>query len=421
MITFFIPGLALTLFLIGMISSARSVFARTYSNRNLTSISQNTHRGDLIQNLLENYTRVDASLSLFQMISRLAAAAFFLGLFWFNEQIAWSWVEILSFFGLAVFITAVEIAANLIVLKDPDEWMIRTSVFIKLAYQISRPLLSLFFLFSGNLEDVKKKLDQVSEEDLKSLVDESHKNGLLEKEEQKMIHSVFRLDDTLAREIMVPRIDMLAIDAQVPFSDAINHFVQSGFSRIPVYEDNVDNILGLLYAKDLLEICSSGRYQGSIAGLVREAYFVPESKIINELLADMQKKRIHLALVVDEYGGIAGLVSLEDIIEEIIGEIQDEYDVEEGLFLAVGPEEYIFQGKMDIDDLNLILDCSLPNSEADTLAGLVYCHLGHVPNRGEVLYINDLLIKVEQVEEQRIIKVRVKKLSNSLSAEETEL
>jgi len=202
-------------------------------------------------------------------------------------------------------------------------------------------------------------------------------------------------------------------------ASAVKHFVESGYSRIPVYKENVDNILGLLYAKDLLEICGNGtNFQGEIAELVREAYFVPESLVVNELFSDMQRKRIHFAIVVDEYGGVAGIVTLEDIIEEIFGEIQDEYDEEENLYLTVGPGEYIFQGRIDIDDLNLILDSSLPSQEADTLGGLVYCELGHVPQQGEVVKLDDLVIKVEQVEEHRINKVRIKKLSNISEAEE---
>jgi CBS domain containing-hemolysin-like protein len=354
------------------------------------------------------------------MFSRLAAVILFLTIFWYENMAVWTWLEVLSLVGLAVLITAIEWGSSLVVLYNPERWMIYSSSFINLIYQISRPLLSLLFLFTRKLEETQKKLDQVSEEELKSLVDESRKSGLLEEEEQRMIHSVFRLDDTLTREIMLPRIDIQAIDAKVPFSEAIQHFVDSGFSRIPVYRDNVDNILGLLYAKDLLEICSNGTYEGGIADLVREAYFVPESKVINELLTDMQKKRIHQAIVVDEYGGVAGIVTLEDIIEEIFGEIQDEYDEEEGLYFTVGLGEYIFQGKIDIDDLNLILGSSLPTNKADTLGGLVYYHLGHVPNRGEVVEFDDLLIKVEQVDEHRIIKVRVKKLSSTPASEETD-
>ncbi len=420
MATILIVGLIFALLANGMVSAARSVLAMIHSNRNLHGVFQNSRRGDLINDLLSQYIRVDTSLSLFQMITRLAAVGLFLALFWFDKSASWSWLEVLSLMGLAVIITAIEWAASLLVLNDPESWMIRTSLLVNLFYQVSRPLISLLFLFSGNMEEVRKKLNQVSEEDLKSLVDESRKSGLLEEEEQKMIHSVFRLDDTLTREIMVPRIDIQAIDAKVPFTEAIKHFVDSGFSRIPVYQENIDNILGLLYAKDLLEIISNGTYQGGIAELVREAYFVPESKVINELLTDMQKKRVHLAIVVDEYGGVAGIVSLEDIIEEIFGEIQDEHDEEEGLYFTVGPGEYIFKGKIDIDDLNLILGSSLPNDKADTLGGLVYFSLGHVPNRGEVVKFDDLLIKVEQVDEHRIIKVRVKKLSSTPGSEETD-
>lgn len=416
-----VSGLIFVLLADGMISAARSVLTRIHSNKNLHGIFQNSRRGNLIRDLLTQYTRVDTSLSLFQMITRMAAVGFFLALFWFDKSASWSYFEVLSLLGLALIITAIEWASSLLILNDPESWMIRTSLMVNLIYQVSRPLLFLLFIFSRNMEEVQKKLNLVSEEDLKSLVDESRKSGLLEEEEQRMIHSVFRLDDTLTREIMLPRIDIKAIDARVPFAEAIQHFVDSGFSRIPVYRDNVDNILGLLYAKDLLEICSNGTYEGGIAELVREAYFVPESKVINELLTDMQKKRIHQAIVVDEYGGVAGIVTLEDIIEEIFGEIQDEYDEEEGLYFTVGPGEYIFQGKIDIDDLNLILGSSLPNDKADTLAGLVYYHLGHVPNRGEVVKLDDLFIKVEQVDEHRIIKVRVKKLSSTPGNEETDI
>lgn len=416
-----VSGLIFVLLADGMISAARSVLTRIHSNKNFHGIFQNSRRGNLIRDLLTQYTRVDTSLSLFQMITRMAAVGFFLALFWFDKSASWSYFEVLSLLGLALIITAIEWASSLLILNDPESWMIRTSLMVNLIYQVSRPLLFLLFIFSRNMEEVQKKLNLVSEEDLKSLVDESRKSGLLEEEEQRMIHSVFRLDDTLTREIMLPRIDIKAIDARVPFEEAIQHFVDSGFSRIPVYRDNVDNILGLLYAKDLLEICSNGTYEGGIAELVREAYFVPESKVINELLTDMQKKRIHQAIVVDEYGGVAGIVTLEDIIEEIFGEIQDEYDEEEGLYFTVGPGEYIFQGKIDIDDLNLILGSSLPNDKADTLAGLVYYHLGHVPNRGEVVKLDDLFIKVEQVDEHRIIKVRVKKLSSTPGNEETDI
>lgn len=311
-----------------------------------------------------------------------------------------------------------EWVASMSVVKDPEGWALRMGSGLWIINQVISPLVSFLFLFTRDLEEAQKKLYQVSEEELKSLVDEGRKDGILEKEESKMIHSVFRLDDTLTREIMVPRIDILSIEANLPFSDAVKQFVESGFSRIPVYQGKVDEILGLLYAKDLLEVASNGRYQGSITELTRSAYFVPESKVINELLADMQKKRVHLAIVVDEYGGVAGIVTLEDIIEEIFGEIQDEYDSEETRYRVIGPDEYVFLGRIDVDDLNLILDSSLSNQEADTLGGLVYYRLGHVPQKGEVVEFEDLVFTVEEVDEHRINKVRIKKVANQSVGEE---
>jgi putative hemolysin len=300
MITLLILGLLIMLLADGYVSSARAVLTRFHLNRQLQSITQDFRKGETIRKLLDHFSRVDTSLTLSQMISRLAAVGLFLAVFWFEKPAVWSWPVIFSLFGLALIITALEWGASLMVLKSPASWMGRTAGLVNGIYQALKPFTFLLFIFTRDIEASQKKLSQVSEEDLKTLVDESHKDGLLEEEEQKMIHSVFRLDDTLTREIMVPRIDMEAIDAQVHFSKAVNRFVDSGFSRIPVYQHNVDNIIGLLYAKDLLEICGNGDHQGSIAELVRPAYFVPESKVINELLADMQKKRVHLAIVVDE-------------------------------------------------------------------------------------------------------------------------
>ncbi len=317
-----------------------------------------------------------------------------------------------------MLLAVLEWAASMIVIKDLVGWALKMSGGIWIINCVVSPLVTFMYLFTRDLEEAQKKLDQVSEEELKSLVDEIHKEGILEKEERKMIHSVFRLDDTLTREIMVPRIDILAMEASVPFSEAVKQFVEFGFSRIPIYRKKVDNIIGFLYAKDLLEVAGNGEYHGGITELMRSVYFVPETKVINELLADMRKKHVHLAIVVDEYGGVAGMVTLEDIIEEIFGEIQDEYDAEENIYQVIGPDEYIFLGKIDIDDLNLILDSSLPNQEADTLGGLVYFRLGHVPQLGEELKFDNLLITVEQVDEHRINKLSIKKIDNELAGEE---
>ena len=402
------------------LSAVRSVFSKIHFSRQLQKFGDNNKRTEWVHSLLDNYSRVDTGLKIIQMIARFFFTGLLLWLLTQGESIEWDWWVYLSLVGGALLLAIMEWAASMSVVKDPEGWALRMGAGLWIINQIASPLVSFIFLFTRDLEEAQKKLDQVSEEELKSLVDEGRKDGILEKEESKMIHSVFRLDDTLTREIMVPRIDILAIEATLPFSDAVKQFVQSGFSRIPVYQDKVDEILGLLYAKDLLEVASNGGYQGSITELTRSAYFVPESKVINELLADMQKKRVHLAIVVDEYGGVAGIVTLEDIIEEIFGEIQDEYDSEETIYRVIGPEEYVFLGRIDVDDLNLILDSSLSNQEADTLGGLVYCRLGHVPQKGEVVEFENLMFTVEEVDEHRINKVRIKKVANRSVGEENQ-
>jgi CBS domain containing-hemolysin-like protein len=206
---------------------------------------------------------------------------------------------------------------------------------------------------------------------------------------------------------MVPRIDILALDADVVLDEAILALNQSGHSRVPVYEGSVDNVIGLLYAKDLLRARLEGQKIGSLRSLLRPAYFVPEAKKVDELLREMQSRSVHMALVVDEYGGIAGLVTLEDIVEEIVGEIRDEYDQsEEMLFEKVTDDEYIFHGRIDLDEFNSVMGSNLPKDMADTLGGYIYSQVGRVPVGGEQIDVGSLQLTVEQVSGRRIRRVR---------------
>jgi len=178
-----------------------------------------------------------------------------------------------------------------------------------------------------------------------------------------------------------------------------------------VYENDIDNIIGLLYAKDLLHGMQDGRKKTNVRDLLRPAYFVPDTKKADALLTEMQAQRIHMAIVVDEYGGVAGLVTLEDIIEEIIGEIQDEYDLsEEELVHQDGPDEYVFLGRIDLDDFNEVMDSDIPKVESDTLAGYLYDHFGRVPHDGESFQTDGLLLTIEQVIGRRIRRVRARRM-----------
>lgn len=241
-------------------------------------------------------------------------------------------------------------------------------------------------------------------------------NTTLDEEERHMISSVVRFETLLVREIMVPRIDMVTLSVTTTVKDALDTFLTTGFSRIPVYRDTVDNIVGLLYAKDLLRVWHEGRQVASLEPLLRPAYFVPEAKRVGELLAEMQAQRIHMVIVVDEYGGVAGLVTLEDIVEEIVGEIQDEYDqAEVQLYRQVGEGEYLLQGRMDLDDFAELLGVNLDQvdaaEEADTVGGLIYALIGKVPEGGESVRLGEVALSVEQVQGRRIALVRARRLA----------
>jgi len=253
----------------------------------------------------------------------------------------------------------------------------------------------------------------LNDETFQALLQANLQEGRLEQEERAMLRSIMRFGDTLVREIMVPRIDMVAVEVDTPLDEATDLFIRTGFSRLPVYREKIDNIIGLLYAKDLLAIWREGRErERTLRSLVREAYFVPEAKKVDELLAEMQRRRMHMALVVDEYGGIAGLVTLEDIVEEIIGEIQDEYDAEEEVddIRPLSPDEYLLSGRADIDDINEALGVAFPSEDADTLGGLLLSVTGHMPSEGEEVQIDGFLFTIRKVDQRRIVLVHARRL-----------
>jgi CBS domain containing-hemolysin-like protein len=306
---------------------------------------------------------------------------------------------------------AVEFTVEGNILLEPERWGMRLVPFARTLILAMTPLV---FLPVKLLQSQwpAPVAAQMTEEELRSWVESEQEEGGLELEERQMIYSIFQFGDTLAREIMVPRMDMLAFEVTISLSQAAKGFTKSGHSRVPVYEHNIDNIIGLLYAKDLLHVMQNGRKRASIRDLLRPAYFVPDTKKADALLTEMQAQRIHLAIVVDEYGGVAGLVTLEDIIEEIIGEIQDEYDLSEEDPVQQDGDEYIFLGRIDLDDFNQVMDSHIPKDEADTLAGFLYDQFGRVPQESESIQTDGLLLTIEQVTGRRIRRVRGRKLSS---------
>jgi putative hemolysin len=295
------------------------------------------------------------------------------------------------------------------VLRAPESWAIVFAPMVAGLEWLLSPLVRLA-LFGASLVSrplAGRQLPFVTEEEIKTMVDAGEEGGVLEEEEKEMIYSIFDIGDTLAREIMVPRIDVLALDVSTPLTQAVDAVLSAGHSRVPIYQGNIDNIVGLLYAKDLLRAWKNAGQGGQLRDLMRPAYFAPETKKADELLADLQQKRIHMAVVVDEYGGTAGIVTLEDIVEEIVGEIRDEYDVnEESLFERISAGEYIFDARIDLDEVNELLELHLPTGESDSLGGFIYGQLGHVPAPTEKVPADLVTFEVLSVTGRRIRKVR---------------
>lgn len=294
-------------------------------------------------------------------------------------------------------------------LRSPIRWAIRLASMVRVVESLLSPVAwglqragrAIAHAPSG------RRYPLVTEEEIMTLVNAGQEGGVIEGEEKSMIFSILQLGDTLAREVMVPRIDVLAFEDSTPLTEATDKLLQTGFSRAPVYKETIDNIIGLVYVKDLLGAWRKGIDSSTVADVARNAYFVPEAKKVDELLSEMQAKRIQMAIVVDEYGGTAGVVTFEDIVEEIVGEVRDEYDVAEELpFQQIEDGEYIFNGGIDLDDVNQLVGSSLPKDTSETLGGFIYGHLGRVPQPGERLDAGGLELIVEQVVGRRIRKVR---------------
>jgi CBS domain containing-hemolysin-like protein len=247
----------------------------------------------------------------------------------------------------------------------------------------------------------------VSEQELLALADEAAQQSVIERDERTLIHSIIDFGDTVVREVMVPRPDMVVVESTAKVSDVIEIAIAAGYSRIPVYGQGIDDIIGVVFVKDLVRAEREGKEDEFVSALMREAHFVPETKKVSELMREMQTKKFHLAIVVDEYGGTAGLVTLEDLIEELVGEIEDEYDVEEAPVEKLPNGDLRVTARMSMDQVNELLGAELPEGDWDTVGGLVYSLLGHVPTEGESASLNGFQLTAERVQGRRIGRVRI--------------
>ena len=302
--------------------------------------------------------------------------------------------------GIAAVISAVllivftKMVPNFYVKGRTERSFVKAIFFLRIFYVVLYPIIKVlaFVSYIGvRLIGGKVSRDEevlTSQADLQTLTAVSESEDILEEEEREMIHGIFELESTVAREVMTPRTDMVYLDVSTELSDLLATVTEKGHSRIPVYEDNIDNIVGILHIKDLLQCWYENKREVSLRDIVRSPLLVPETKKIDDLLQEFRLNRVHMAIVLDEYGGTAGLVTIEDIIEEIVGEIQDEYDEEERLVEELADGAYLIDARMSIDEVNDLFAINLPSEDSDSIGGFIVNYLGRVPQTGESFLYN---------------------------------
>ncbi len=302
---------------------------------------------------------------------------------------------------------------RLLVSQDTERWqqLLEPFVsFVRLAFRVPASLLELPVVALLRWWSRRYPQADVEAEEVIRLAALEETNGALPEEERQMIRGILELEQTPVREVMVPRIDMMAVEANDHFDVATQMMVDKGFSRLPVYEGTIDNIVGVAHGKDVLKCLAKGTGPVSLREISRPAYFVPESKRVDEMLTEMRQRRISVAIVVDEYGGTAGLVTVEDLLEEIVGEIQDEFDVQEQEVQIVTESEAIVDARVGIEALNEIFEVTIEKDDFDSIGGFVVHELGRMPNVGDEVRVNGLTLRVLSVTGRRIKRVRVTKV-----------
>ncbi len=325
--------------------------------------------------------------------------------------------ELLVLFLNVIVVTLVilffsEIVPKVTAVKKARQYAVRVSFVLTFFYFVLYPVILVFHMITSLLTvslGLDKDKQKLSEEELRTLIDVGEEKGALKKDEKEMIHSIFGMSGIVVREIMVPRTDMVCIDRTATITQVLNLLKEKLHSRIPVYSETVDNIVGILYLKDLLPfIKKRSTVDVDLAKLVHPPYYVPEQKKINEMLREFQAEKNHLAIVVDEYGGTSGLVTLEDVIEEIVGEIQDEYDSELPDFEKIDEDTMQVNARMQLDEINEELGLDLPTEEGvDTLAGFLLGQFGSVPKSKDKLAYNGYEFVIEKATKKRIQLVTI--------------
>jgi putative hemolysin len=332
----------------------------------------------------------------------------------------WGEVIATAVMTLVLFVFA-EVTPKTFAIQQTDRAALAVAPFVVFLRRLLGPLANALLRLANVLMPGKglREGPFVTEQELRAYADVASEEDQIEDEEKDLIHSIFEFGDTIVREVMVPRPDIICIEDDKSLRDVQALVLQHGTSRIPVYnaKEDLDDVIGVVFAKDVLKALHQGKHDMPLRDIVREAKYVPETKKVAELLREMQREKFHMALVTDEYGSVSGLVSMEDLLEELVGEITDEYDREEPEMVETAPGVYRMSGKASIDDVNDLLGTELPDEEWDTLAGLVLDLFQRIPKAGEETDFEGLRFRAEDVQGRRIAKVLVTRIPAPVPAD----
>jgi CBS domain containing-hemolysin-like protein len=317
----------------------------------------------------------------------------------------------------AVFVVLVsKLAPKGLAARNPDSLALSVAepmrLIMKLLSPFARVLAASADFFAGPGPQGMSCTAVVTEEDIKAMINLGEEGGSLKEEEKELLHKVFEFGDTLASEAMRPRTEIVSVPSNTALQEVFSLVSEFGYSRYPVIEDTIDTVIGILYIKDILVAMSSGevKREDSIQRFIRPAYFIPENKRVSELLSEMQRERFQIAIVIDEYGGTAGLVTLEDLIEEIVGSIHDELETAEKDVEIVDEKNFVVSGQSALDEVNDLLEANLQSNDFNTLGGFVFGLFGRMPKVGEQLKYKNLKLEVLELEGRKINKIKITKL-----------
>lgn len=409
---FYLIILVFSIILSGILSGLKEIVPVVGKNKIKKMLSNGTKRQDMVEELVKFHNRCIESISVWNCFF------IFLSALVLTRLVSGIHSNIYCFLTLAIIVFLIQV--NLFQLfpikiaqfkqeklAAPATPLITfiekiTYFWIHIFYISVSPLARLF-----GISNIKKEEEFITEEDIKKMIDIGEDHGVIEAEDKEMIKSIFEFGETLTREVMVPRIDMICVEAGSKIEEIVATSVKYGYSRIPVYEGNRDNIVGIVYIKDLVLSLINPDKDKTLKDYMRQPYFVPGSKKLDDLLREMQGKKSAIAIVVDEYGGTDGLVTLEDLLEEIVGDIVDEHDKETPMIQQISDNSYSVDAKTIIEDANDELNISIPYDEFETVGGYVYGLFDRIPKEGETKELPDFTVTIEKIHRQRIKRVTI--------------